>query len=80
MHFLPLFRTFSLFAYALESKTSYLTFILFYLTKQLRYTTYSLESCYSYLGSIKHTYISMVNSFHILGSAGIWNLFFFLFA
>ena len=30
------------------------------LTKQLRYATYGLETCCSYLGSIKHTYISMV--------------------
>ena len=43
----------------LESKISDLFFI-FCLTKQLRYAADGLETCCSYLGSIKHTYISMV--------------------
>ena len=30
------------------------------LTKQLRYANYGLETCCSYLDSIKNTYISMV--------------------
>ena len=38
----------------------YYFLLLFCLTKQLRYATYGLETCCSYLGSIKHTYISMV--------------------
>ena len=37
----------------------YYFLLLFCLTKQLRYATYDLETC-SDLGSIKHTYISMV--------------------
>ena len=28
--------------------------------QQLRYATYGIETCCSYLGSIKYTYISMV--------------------
>ena len=38
----------------------YYFLLLFCLTKQLRYATYGLETCCSYLGSIKHTNISMV--------------------
>ena len=49
-----------LFPFQLESKISDLLFFLFCLTKQLRYATYGLENCCSCLGSIKHTYISMV--------------------
>ena len=56
-----------LFPFKLESKISDLSFFLFYLTKQLRYAIYSLESCYSYLGPIKHTYISMVK--HIISKS-----------
>ena len=57
MHFCPFLE---LFPFLLENKISDLIFFLFCLTKQLRYTTYGLEICCSYLGSIKHTYISMV--------------------
>ena len=39
----------------------YYFLLLFCLIKQLRYATYGLETCCSYLDSIKHTYISMVN-------------------
>ena len=38
----------------------YYFLLLFFLTKQLRYATYGLETCCSYLGSITHNYISMV--------------------
>ena len=60
MHFCPFLE---LFPFWLESKISDLLFLLlllFCLTKQLYYATYSLETCCSYLDSIKHTYISMV--------------------
>ena len=53
MHFCPFSELFPL---LLESKISDLSFFLFCLTKQLRYATYGLETCCSYLGSIyKHT-------------------------
>ena len=55
MHFCPFSE---LLPFLPESKISDLIFSLFCLTKQLRYTTYSLQNCCSYLGSIKHTYIS----------------------
>ena len=41
----------------MESKISDL---LFSLSKQLRNATTGLETCCSYLGSIKHTYTTMV--------------------
>ena len=50
MHFCPFSE---LFPFLLENKISDLIFFLFCLTKQLRYTTYGLEICYSYLRSIK---------------------------
>ena len=53
-----------LFPFLLESKISDLVFflllLLFCFTKQLCFTTYSLETCCSYLGSIKNTHISMI--------------------
>ena len=55
MHLLSFLETFSLLT---GEKISDL--FLFCLTKQLRYATYGLETCCSYLGPIKHTYISMV--------------------
>ena len=39
--------------------------------------TYGLETCYSYLGSIKHTYISMVKQ-TIATSYIVQSFFFFL--
>ena len=47
------------------------------LKEQLRYATYGRETCCSYLGSTKQTYISMVNEpiFPFVGSA-----IFFLFS
>ena len=53
------FRNFSPFNWRAKSVIYFL--LLFRLTKRLRYATYSLETCCSYLGSIMHTYISMVN-------------------
>ena len=41
---------------------------LFYLTRHLRYATYGLETCCSYLGSIKHFH-GQANYFHIVASA-----------
>ena len=37
-------------------ETKITDFFKFCFTKQLRYATYDLETCCSYLGSIKHTY------------------------
>ena len=51
---------FVLFPFLLESKISDLIFVLFFLTKQLRYATCGPETYCSYLGLVKHTYISMV--------------------
>ena len=52
---------FELLSFSLEGKISdLLLFLLFCLTKQLRYATYGLEIGCSDLGSNKHTYISMV--------------------
>ena len=58
MHFCPFSE---LFPFPLERKlVIYYFSLLFCLTKQLHYATYGLETCCSYIGSIKHTYISMV--------------------
>ena len=54
-------------------------FLLFCLARQLRYATYGLETCSSYLGSIKHTYISMVTQ-TISTSQVAQSFSFFLFA
>ena len=45
----------------MESKIS--DFFQFCLTKQWRYATYDLETCCSYLGTIKHTYTFLVKLF-----------------
>ena len=55
-------------------ETKITDFFKFCFTKQLRYATYDLETCYSNLGSIKHTY-TWLSYFHISVSA-----FFFLFS
>ena len=49
---------------------------LFCLTKQLRYVTYGLETCYSYISSIKHTYISIVKQ--TISTSEVVQSFFFL--
>ena len=59
MHFCPFSRTFSLLTGELVIG-DLLSFFLFGLTKHLRHATYGLETCCSYLGSIKHTCTSMV--------------------
>ena len=41
-------------------KAKLVIFFLFCLTKQLRYATYGLGTRSSYLGTIKHTHVSMV--------------------
>ena len=55
-----LFRIFFPFNWKAKLVIYYFFIVLFCLTKQLHYATYGLETCCSYLGSIKHTYISMV--------------------
>ena len=54
-----IFALFKNFLFLLGSKISDLLFFLFCFTKQLCYPTYTLETCCSYLGCIKHTFISM---------------------
>ena len=49
---------------------------LFCLTKQLRYATYGLETCYWYTSSIKHTYISIVKQ--TISTSEVVQSFFFL--
>ena len=75
-YILSIFRTFSLFT---GGQNQWFNFVFyFYLTKQLCCTTYGLETCFSYLGSIKHTYISMVKqTISIQGRAAIFFLFSF---
>ena len=59
MHFCSFSEFFRTFPFLPGSKIIDLLLFLFCLTKQLRYATYGLEFCCSYL-SIKHTYISMI--------------------
>ena len=53
-----LFQNFFPFKWREKLVVYYFLFLLG-LTKQLRYATYGFETCCSYLGSIKHSYISM---------------------
>ena len=55
------FRNFFPFNWKAKLVIYLLLLLLFCLTKQLRYATYGLEICCSYLGSIKHTYISWLS-------------------
>ena len=55
----------------------YYFLLLFCLTRQLRYATYGLKTCCSYLGSINHTYISMVKQ--VISTSWVVHSFSFFF-